>query len=184
MATIYYTGCTLDGFIATDDHSLDWLTSRDIDMEGPMAYPGFREQLGACVMGATTWQWILDHDDEPWGPLPTWVLTHRTFPEAPPSVRFDRDDVRRVHAEMTEAADGKDLLKRVMSLPGFGKQKAQIFVALLAKQVGVRPEGWESAVGDYALDGHRSVADVVDPDSLQKVRDFKKAKKAAAKTSG
>ena len=84
----------------------------------------------------------------------------------------------------TEAADGKDLLKRVMSLPGFGKQKAQIFVALLAKQVGVRPEGWESAVGDYALDGHRSVADVVDPDSLQKVRDFKKAKKAAAKTSG
>ena len=105
MATIYYTGCTLDGFIATDDHSLDWLTSRDIDMEGPMAYPGFREQLGACVMGATTWQWILDHDDEPWGPLPTWVLTHRTFPEAPPSVRFDRDDVRRVHADLVEAAE-------------------------------------------------------------------------------
>ena len=39
MATIYYTGCTLDGFIATDDHSLDWLTSRDIDQDGPMAYP-------------------------------------------------------------------------------------------------------------------------------------------------
>ena len=95
MATIYYTGCTLDGFIATDDHSLDWLTSRDIDNEGPMAYPAFRERLGACVMGATTWQWILDHDDDPWGPLPTWVMTHRTFPEAPASVRFDRDDVRR-----------------------------------------------------------------------------------------
>ena len=45
-----------------------------------MGYPGFRERLGACVMGATTWQWILDHDDDPWGPLPTWVLTHRTFP--------------------------------------------------------------------------------------------------------
>ena len=44
MATIYYTGCTLDGFIATDDHSLDWLTSRDIDMDGPMGYPGFRER--------------------------------------------------------------------------------------------------------------------------------------------
>ena len=85
---------------------------------------------------------------------------------------------------LERAEPGEDLLKRVMSLPGFGKQKAQIFVALLAKQVGVRPEGWESAVGDYALDGHRSVADVVDPDSLQKVRDFKKAKKAAAKTSG
>ena len=81
----------------------------------------------------------------------------------------------------TEATDGKDLLKRVMSLPGFGKQKAQIFVALLAKQLGVRPEGWEAVVGDYALEGHRSVADVVDADSLQKVRDFKKAKKAAGR---
>src|SRR5688572_18402576 len=84
----------------------------------------------------------------------------------------------------TEAADGKDLLKRVMALPGFGKQKAQIFVALLAKQRGVRPAGWEDVVGDYALDGHRSVADVVDAESLQKVRDFKKAKKAAARTTG
>ena len=81
----------------------------------------------------------------------------------------------------TEASDAKDLLKRIMALPGFGKQKAQIFVALLAKQRGVRPEGWDSVVGDYALDGHRSVADVVDPDSLQKVRDFKKASKASAK---
>ena len=80
-----------------------------------------------------------------------------------------------------EAKDGKDLLKRVQALPGFGKQKAQIFVALLAKQRGVRPEGWEAVCGDYALEGHRSVADVAGPDSLQKVRDFKKAKKAAAK---
>ena len=72
-------------------------------------------------------------------------------------------------------------IKRIMALPGFGKQKAQIFVALLAKQLDVRPEGWESAVGDYALEGHRSVADVVDEGSLQKVRDFKKQKKAAAK---
>lgn len=83
----------------------------------------------------------------------------------------------------TGAADGKDLLRRVMALPGFGKQKAQIFVALLAKQLEVRPEGWEQAVGDYALEGHRSVADVVDEASLQKVRDFKKQKKAAATTA-
>ncbi len=81
----------------------------------------------------------------------------------------------------TEASSGDDLLKRVMDLPGFGKQKAQIFVALLAKQLGVRPEGWERAVGDYALEGYRSVADVVDPSSLQKVRDYKQQKKAAAK---
>ena len=83
----------------------------------------------------------------------------------------------------TEASDGKDLMKRVQALPGFGAQKAKIFVALLAKQLGVRKDGWERLVGDYALDGFRSVADVVDPESLQKVRDFKKAKKAAAKTA-
>jgi uncharacterized HhH-GPD family protein len=83
----------------------------------------------------------------------------------------------------TEAADGKDLLKRVMELPGFGRQKARIFVALLAKQLDVRPEGWQEAVGDYALDGYRSVADVVDVASLQKVREHKKEQKAAAKAA-
>jgi uncharacterized HhH-GPD family protein len=89
------------------------------------------------------------------------------------------------HAERiwTEASSGADLLKRVMALPGFGKQKAQIFSALVAKQLGVRPEGWQQAVGDYALEGYRSVADVVDPTSLQKVRDFKQEKKRAAKAA-
>lgn len=81
----------------------------------------------------------------------------------------------------TEAADAKDLAKRLQALPGFGAQKVKIFVALLAKQLDVRPDGWERVAGDYALDGHRSVADVVDADSLQKVRDHKKAMKAAAK---
>jgi uncharacterized HhH-GPD family protein len=81
----------------------------------------------------------------------------------------------------TGAADARDLMKRVQALPGFGKQKAQIFVALLAKQLDVRPEGWEKTVGAYAEDGYRSVADVVDAASLQKVRDHKKQMKAAAK---
>ncbi|MBO0842991.1 MAG: Fe-S cluster assembly protein HesB [Nocardioides sp.] len=84
----------------------------------------------------------------------------------------------------TEAKDAKDLLRRMQALPGFGKQKAQIFVALLAKQVGVRPEGWEQVVGDYSLEGYRSVADVVSPESLQKVREYKQQKKAAAKAAG
>lgn len=84
----------------------------------------------------------------------------------------------------TEAGSAQELFDRVLELPGFGKQKAQIFVTLLAKQVGVRPDGWEALVGDYAEDGYRSVADVVDPESLQKVRDYKKAKKAAAKATG
>lgn len=80
----------------------------------------------------------------------------------------------------TEAADGAALVKRVMALSGFGKQKAQIFTALVAKQLGVRPPGWEKAVGDYSLEGYRSVADVVSPDSLAKVRAYKKEKKAQA----
>jgi uncharacterized HhH-GPD family protein len=89
------------------------------------------------------------------------------------------------HAERiwTEASSGPELLARVMELPGFGRQKAQIFTALVAKQLGVRPEGWEQSVGDYALPGYRSVADVVDPASLQKVRDFKQEKKRAAKAA-
>ena len=74
-------------------------------------------------------------------------------------------------------------MKRVQALPGFGQQKTQIFVALLAKQLGVRPDGWEQQVGAYAEDGYRSVADVVDPASLQKVRDHKKEMKAAARAS-
>jgi uncharacterized HhH-GPD family protein len=81
----------------------------------------------------------------------------------------------------TEAQSGAELVRRVMALPGFGKQKAQIFTALLAKQLGVRPDGWEAAVGDYALEGHRSVADVVDEESLRKVRQYKQEKKSAAR---
>ena len=92
MATIYYTGCSLDGFIATPDHSLDWLVSRDIDGRGDMGYDTFAPRVGACAMGATTWQWLLDHDPESWTPKPTWVLTHRDF-AASEQVRFTSADV-------------------------------------------------------------------------------------------
>ena len=81
-----------------------------------------------------------------------------------------------------EAADGKELVKRIGSLPGFGKQKSQIFTALLGKQYDVRPPGWREAAGAYGEEGsHRSVADIVDGESLAKVRAFKKEMKAAAK---
>ena len=81
----------------------------------------------------------------------------------------------------TGAADAKDLLRRMTALPGFGTQKARIFIALLAKQRDVRPDGWESVVGDYSQEGYRSVADVVDAASLEKVRAYKKEQKAAAR---
>ncbi|TYB54502.1 Fe-S cluster assembly protein HesB [Nonomuraea sp. PA05] len=80
-------------------------------------------------------------------------------------------------------ADGKELLKRLMALPGYGKQKAQIFLALLGKQLGVQPSGWREAAGLYGEEGsHRSVADVVDADSLGLVRATKQEAKQAAKS--
>jgi uncharacterized HhH-GPD family protein len=84
----------------------------------------------------------------------------------------------------TTAADGKDLYKRVKALPGFGEMKARIFVALLAKQFGVKPDGWETVAGDYGQAGsYLSVADIVDEASLGKVRAYKAQKKAAAKAA-
>jgi uncharacterized HhH-GPD family protein len=80
----------------------------------------------------------------------------------------------------SEAGTGADLMKRLTALPGYGEQKAKIFTALLAKQLDVKPKGWTTVVGDYGKKGYRSVADVVDAESLGKVRAFKKAKKAAA----
>ncbi|UIJ33621.1 HhH-GPD-type base excision DNA repair protein [Allobranchiibius sp. GilTou73] len=84
----------------------------------------------------------------------------------------------------TTAGDATELLRRLQALPGFGQQKARIFAALLGKQLDVRPAGWREAIGPYAEDGsRRSVADVVGPESLQQVRDFKKAAKKQAKAA-
>ncbi|MFF5844468.1 HhH-GPD-type base excision DNA repair protein [Streptomyces massasporeus] len=83
-----------------------------------------------------------------------------------------------------DVATGKDLLKRLAELPGFGKQKAQIFLALLGKQLGVRPTGWREAAGSYGEpDSFRSVADITGPESLVKVRAHKQEMKAAAKAA-
>ncbi|GAA2513296.1 HhH-GPD-type base excision DNA repair protein [Pilimelia columellifera] len=82
------------------------------------------------------------------------------------------------------ATDGRELLKRVSDLPGFGRQKAQIFVALLGKQFGVRPPGWREAVGDYGqAQAYRSIADVIDEASLGRVREHKKRMKAEARSA-
>lgn len=82
----------------------------------------------------------------------------------------------------TEAADGPDLVRRLAALPGFGEQKAKIFAALLAKQFGIRPPGWQEATAPFGQPGvFLSVADIVDEASLAAVRQAKQEMKRAAK---
>ena len=84
----------------------------------------------------------------------------------------------------TGVEDGHELLARITALPGFGGQKAGIYLALLGKQRGVRPAGWREAAGEFGKDGvYLSVADIVDSESLLRVRDYKQQQKAAAKAA-
>jgi uncharacterized HhH-GPD family protein len=117
-----------------------------------------------------------------------------TFAEKPSLHRYPGSMAKRVQALAVELCEsyrgdpkniwkgvtsGAELLTRVKKLPGFGDQKARIFVALLGKQLGVKPDGWVNASSPYGDAGsHRSVADIVDEASLVKVREFKKAMKA------
>lgn len=123
-----------------------------------------------------------------------------TFAEKPAVHRFPKSMAARVQklaAAIVEDYDGDtaaiwtsgtpsgaEVLKRLKKLPGFGEQKAKIFLSLLGKQFDLKAEGWREAAGDYGVDGsRRSIADVVDDDTLQEVRAFKKQQKAAAKAA-
>jgi uncharacterized HhH-GPD family protein len=77
---------------------------------------------------------------------------------------------------------GDELYRRVRELPGFGEEKAKIFVAILAKRMGKRPAGWEAAAAPFSDEVPRSVADVASPEALAQVREFKKVQKAAKKS--
>lgn len=110
--TTYWTATTLDGRIADEDGSLEWLFA--VEQEGPGRFEGFFAGVGAFVMGATTYAWVLEHENvlaEPakwlawYGDTPCWVFTHREPPAVPGAdVRFVRGDVAPVHAAMAEAA--------------------------------------------------------------------------------
>jgi uncharacterized HhH-GPD family protein len=122
------------------------------------------------------------------------------FCERPALHRFPAANARRVHqlcrivvddwdgeaaAIWLTAPDGAELYRRIKALPGFGEQKARIFVGLVGKQLGVRPPGWEEAAGRFGQAGtYFSVADIVDEESLGKVRATKQQMKAAAKSVG
>ena len=94
--------------------------------------------------------------------------------------RYDGDAA----AVWTGASSGKELVARLAELPGFGGAKAQIFAAMLGKQLGVQPDGWREAAGRFGEDGsHYSVADIIDDASLAAVRAYKKELKAAAKAA-
>jgi dihydrofolate reductase len=108
--TTYYTATSLDGFIADEQHSLEWLFRQDQDEAGPLNYDEFFASIGAAVMGSTTYEWILRHEDGRWPyQLPTWVMTSRSLPKVDGDVRFARGEVRSFHEAMTVTAGGKDL---------------------------------------------------------------------------
>lgn len=120
------------------------------------------------------------------------------FRDKPALHRYPGSMSKRVHALAVHLAEehggeatdvwegvetGQELKRRLTSLPGYGDQKARIFIALLGKRCGVTPKGWQEAAGDYGKAGYRSIADVTDEATLQKVRDFKQAQKATKTTS-
>lgn len=114
--TQFYSAMTLDGFIATEDDSLDWLFALGNPTDS--TYSAFIAEVGALAMGAVTYEWVLDHSKEVIAELgtawpysqPTWVFTHRALRRVPGAdIRFASGDVRPVHAEMTRAAGGKNL---------------------------------------------------------------------------
>ncbi len=182
----------------TDDAAADELLTRDplalligmlLDQQVPMetAFAGplkISERLGS--LDAAT---IAGTDPERFAAL---------FAQTPAVHRFPGSMAGRVQALCTAVVDdwdgdaamiwtqgdpdGATVLTRLKALPGFGEQKAKIFLALLGKQYGYTGDGWREASAPYGEEGsHRSVADIVSPDSLQKVREFKKAAKAAAR---
>ena len=120
--TQFYTATSLDGFIADAHNSLDWLFEVGDDGEDPAEvnpFASFFADVGAFAMGATTYEWVLDHEkllEQPakwtqdYGDVPAWIFTHRSLPPIPGvPLTFVSGDVRPVHAAMTAAAAGRNI---------------------------------------------------------------------------
>jgi dihydrofolate reductase len=117
--TQYYTATSLDGYIADDGNSLEWLFEVDRTPGDDHGFAAFFAGVGAMAMGATTYEWVVDHErllDEPekwrrfYGDTPCWVFTHRQLPTVrDASIRFVEGDVRPVHRELCDAANGRNV---------------------------------------------------------------------------
>jgi dihydrofolate reductase len=115
--TQYYTATSIDGFIADQSNSLDWLF--EVEQEGRDQFAPFFAEVGAFAMGATTYEWVLAHEQlleqpqkwhEWYGDMPSWVFTHRSLPSLPDAnITFVSGDVRPVHEAMVAAARGKNI---------------------------------------------------------------------------
>ncbi|MGV0810910.1 dihydrofolate reductase family protein [Mycolicibacterium boenickei] len=132
MKTVYYTASSLDGFIVDTDDSLDWLVSRNIDQDGPFGYDEFIKTIGALVMGAATYGWIVkNHPDEWVYDQPTWVVTHRPqIIAAGHPVQVHTGDVAELHPKLVAAAAGKDVW-----VVGGGEVAAQFVTAGLIDEM-------------------------------------------------
>lgn len=119
MATIYNTATTLDGYLATTDNSLQWLFDVPGSGEAEADLPDFLAGIGALVMGATTYEWVVEFEElvehperwtESFGDRPAWVFTHRDLPVIPGAdVRFTQSPVPDVHPELVAAAGDQDI---------------------------------------------------------------------------
>jgi dihydrofolate reductase len=116
--TQYYTATSLDGFIADPNNSLDWLFTRAREEEGPGNYGDFIAHVGAVAFGATSYQWVIDHEFKDKDPadwkwpydIPCWVFTHRELTVIPgANIEFVSGDVAPVHERMVEVAAGKNV---------------------------------------------------------------------------
>ncbi len=112
--TIYFTATTLDGYIADEQDSLEWLFVHDIDAAGPNSLDEFMGDVGAIVMGRTTYEWVREHlqganDKWPYA-MPTWVITHAELPGIDGAdIRFAKGAIAPIHAALTAAAGTKDV---------------------------------------------------------------------------
>jgi len=106
--TQYYTATSLDGYIADEQHSLEWLFKQQQDRSGPLNYDAFFAEVGALALGSSTYEWVLDHEGKWPYELPTWVFTHRELPAAA-GVTFTQGAVADVHAELTAAAGDRNV---------------------------------------------------------------------------